>query len=251
MIYNFLNIEKGIKYLSEKKQEDSDTYLAVRKKENRILSDDLVTKLPHLSFNEWPVRKKSSERFMKYLFLKNDSLNILDIGCGNGWFTNQMALISDRNFIIGLDINSLELEQAARVFKKKNLEFVYGDVFEIQENFQEKFDIITLNGVIQYFPAFFDLINTLELFLKPLGEIHIMDSPFYTKEKISEARKRTEEYYSSIGFPEMANNYFHHDIQNLKDFELLYSSKQNLFHKIIRKKDSPFSWWKFKINSSL
>ena len=245
MTFNFLYIEKNVKYLSEKKQQNSAVYLAVRKKENRVLQDGEVIKLPNVSYNEWPIRKKSSERFMKYLFSKTIPQNILDLGCGNGWFSNQMALVSDKNFIIALDINSFELEQASRVFKEKNLEFVYGDIFAIQDSFHEKFDIITLNGVIQYFPDFSALLNALLIILKPKGEIHIIDSPFYTKAEVINAKKRTKKYYSSIGFPEMAANYFHHDLQNTNNFKTLYKPKNSIINKIFNINDSPFHWVSF------
>lgn len=245
MDFEFLYIEKNIKYLSEKKEQNSALYLAVREKEKRILTDEEVIKLPNLSCKEWPIRKKSSERFLNYLTSKNDSLNILDIGCGNGWFSNQMALVSSKNLIIGLDINSYELEQATRVFKEKNLEFVYGDIFEIQDSFQEKFDIITLNGVIQYFPDFSALLTTLLSLLKSKGEVHIIDSPFYKKVEILKAKKRTKDYYSSLGFPEMANSYFHHHYKNIDVFKTLYKPKKSIINKILNIKDSPFLWVAF------
>ena len=190
MHLEYLYTQKNVCYLSEKKIEKETTYLAVREKEERILTDSEVAQLPFLKTKEWPIRKKSCSRFISYLNTKEKPLNILDLGCGNGWFSNQLASVSPNHFVIGLDLNSIELEQATRVFKKKNLQFVYGDIFKTKPLLLEKFDIIILNGVIQYFPDFDIVMTTLQSFLKPKGEIHILDSPFYEKEAIQGAKKK-------------------------------------------------------------
>ncbi len=236
-----LYTNNNIKYLTKKNDVTSEIYLHVREKENRLLEDNEVIKLPKLNFNEWPIRLKSSNRFSSYLKTKASSLNILDLGCGNGWFTNQIAIISEKNYVIGLDINTYELEQATRVFKNQNLEFAYGDIFQLQNEFKNTFDIITLNGVIQYFSDFNLLIETLKLYLKKNGEIHIIDSPFYAENEIEAAKKRTELYYYNLGFPEMSNFYFHHSNKYLKDFSILYKPK-NVYLRKFFVKDSPFCW---------
>lgn len=245
MDLKFLKTHNNVNYLTEEKPEVSKTYLLVREKENRILEDSEIIKLPNVNFNEWPIRKKSAHRFLKYLKTKGNSLNILDLGCGNGWFSNQIASVSENNSVIGLDINSHELEQAARVFKRENLKFVYADIFQLQNEFKSTFDIITLNGVIQYFPDFNLLIKTLDTFLKSEGEIHIIDSPFYAENEIENAQKRTEVYYNNLGFPEMANSYYHHSKKHIEDFKILYKPKKSILKRFYTK-DSPFYWLFFK-----
>ncbi|MBF04131.1 MAG: SAM-dependent methyltransferase [Flavobacterium sp.] len=242
MHLEYLYIQKNVCYLSEKKIEKETAYIAVRAKENRILTDNEVAQLPFLKTKEWPTRTKSCSRFISYLTTKNNNLNILDLGCGNGWFSNQLASVSPNHFVIGLDVNSLELEQATRVFKKKNLQFVYGDIFKIPHSFLEKFDIIVLNGVIQYFSDFDIVISTLQSFLKPNGEIHIIDSPFYEKEEIQNAKKRTRDYYTNLGFPEMANHYFHHTYPKISTYKILYKPKKSIYNLIFNRNDSPFLW---------
>ena len=185
---------------------------------------------------------------MAYLQQKNAPLAILDIGCGNGWFTNKMASVNLNYTVIGTDINTPELEQATRVFKTKNLQFIHADIFNT-EQFNEQFNIITLNACVQYFPDFKALIIRLKSFLKPKGEVHIIDSAFYKDGEIISARKRSEKYYSDLGFPEMAQNYFHHARTNIKDFEILYRPKNLVFSKLLNIKDSPFCWYKIAFNS--
>ncbi len=245
MDFSHLETKNGVVYVTEELSSFSDIYIAVREKENRILTDKEVAVLPYLNRYEWPLREKSTERFTQYISLKKMPLNILDIGCGNGWFSHKIACINKNNHVLGLDVNKEELEQASRVFHKDNLQFAYGDIFKINENDKTAFNIITLNGCIQYFPDFNLLFNTLLQLLTPNGEIHIIDSPFYKKEEVAIAKKRTLRYYTELGFPEMASHYFHHERSKLDTFTTLYQKKTNIFNKILGKKDSPFSWYRY------
>ncbi len=236
--------KNNVTYLTKEENGFSSQYLDVRHKEGRVLSDEEVFILPEVLKNningrEWLLRKKASKRFVDYLNTRPNN-SILDVGCGNGWFSNLITI--NNNSVVGIDINVTELEQAARVFKKENLQFVYGDIFKIDEVFKNKFDIIVLNASIQYFENFNALITKLKTFLNPKGEIHIIDSPFYNDRELSNAKKRTEDYYGQLGFPEMAKYYFHHSIENLKDFKIMYSPKNDFRNKFFGAKDSPFLW---------
>ncbi len=253
MLSKFEYINK-VYYLSPIDINFSNTYISVRDKEKRYLKDEDVLQLPYISksnphFKEWQLRQKSSERFISYLKNKKEDLTILDIGCGNGWFSNLLAETSTKNNIIGLDINLDELEQASRIFNKKNLRFAYGDIFKISSVFKNQFNLIILNASVQYFPDFNKLMSQLNYFLKLNGEIHIIDSPFYSNHERTKAKERTKEYYTKLGFPEMALNYFHHLKTDVINFRVLYKPKTSIFRKKF-KKDSPFSWYSYKQNSA-
>ncbi|MBC8753034.1 class I SAM-dependent methyltransferase [Kordia sp. YSTF-M3] len=244
---DFSNVTQlqNVYYLTPENPEFSTHYLAVREKENRVLSDAQVRELPYLDLYEWPFRVKPTERFTNYIASKNSELKILAIGCGNGWFSNKIAEVSEENQVIGLDVNREELEQAARIFRKKNIQFIYADIFKVSEQFEAQFDIITLNGAIQYFEDFESLMTLLKSYLKPKGEIHIIDSPFYKTDEILSAKERTKTYYTELGVPEMAAHYHAHDLNFVKNFDVLYTYKRNIINKILGKKDSPFSWYRF------
>ena len=247
MDFSAFKNHKGVFILSEVDTKFSEEYLALRKKENRILTDEEVKLLPivsndNINYSEWKIRSKTANRFIEYFQNKNQRLNILDIGCGNGWFTNKM---SELNYnIVGIDVNLQELEQASRVFKNKNLKFVYCDIFQNNYLFKKRFDIITLNASVQYFSDFELLTSTLKSFLKPKGEIHILDSPFYESAEVDNAKQRTIDYYTKVGFPKMAKFYFHHTYNKIKDFTVLYQPAKSVLKKILSKKDSPFMWLK-------
>jgi len=250
---NYLNQLKkvdGVFYISKPAVSDEfeSFYLGVRESEKRLLSDEEVSRLPKLKNSqhtkEWKKRGRSASRLDKY-FSNLQSGNVLDLGCGNGWFTD---LISNNNKleVLGMDVNLTELKQAARVFQKANLNFLYGDIFEAQLP-EYAFDYITISAVIQYFENLEQLIERLLEILKPGGEIHFIDSPFYNVEELIGAKQRTIDYYNAKGFPEMSRYYFHHPWSEIYKYnpEVLYNSKRkNKFLKFIAKPEMPFPWIK-------
>ena len=107
-------------------------YIQVRKFEQRVLTDAEVSKLPVLKNNphskEWEKRARSAQRLSRYFSTIQEG-KVLDLGCGNGWFTALLA--KNQNLeVVGMDVNLTELKQAARVFQQVNLNFVCGDIFK-------------------------------------------------------------------------------------------------------------------------
>ena len=220
-------------------------YLDARQKENRIYSDEQVARLPyversHIHFKEWSVRKRSAFRLAKYLNSKKKPLSIFEVGCGNGWLCGLLADLKN-SVVIGNDINNLELNQAKRVFcGKPGLKFESGDWTNMDS--LRKFDIIVFAASIQYFPSFDNTIINAFSFLKPGGEIHILDSPFYDPGELEKARQRSHIYYESLGKCEMKAYYFHHVLDSLNGFKYkILFNPDNFISKIIFTKD-PFPW---------
>jgi ubiquinone/menaquinone biosynthesis C-methylase UbiE len=225
-------------------------YLKVRAVEKRLYSDEEVMGLPvlknHVHQHEWKMRHRSAKRVLQY-FRKSSAELLLDLGCGNGWFSH--ALAKDSPLIVtAMDVNLMELKQAARLFQRSNLQFVYADIFNLDIPL-DFFDAVTLNASVQYFPKLSALMKRLFQILKPTGEIHIIDTPFYFPEELDRARKRTWDYYSGIGFPEMASHYFHHTLEELEPYnhEVLYKpSGRSVILKRLGKADIPFPWIKIE-----
>ncbi len=229
---------------------DSDIYLRVREKEGRLYSDDVVGRLPdlpraHPLRAEWRARAASAARLGAYLAQLSRPLTILELGCGNGWLANRLARLQSCR-VVGVDLNHFELSQAARVFAGNHcLGLLKADIF--QAPFCERsFDTIIIASAIQYFPDLPMLIQRLRPLLSARGEIHILDSPFYSPSEAAEARARTQAYYAALGFPEMADHYHHHLLDTLAGFHpvRLYdpgsplARLRRLFHLV----DSPFPW---------
>jgi len=197
-------------------------YINTRGLENRLYTDEELMKLPdisetHTHYKEWRLRKSSGARVLRHLSAKKRSLEILEIGCGNGWFSHLLAEIPGTE-VTGLDINFTELQQAARVFSDDpNLNFIHGDIRSGILG-DRQFDIIIFAATIQYFPSLKKILHLTLAYLKPGGEIHVTDSHLYKPEEIPAEKNRTLAYYTSLGYPEMADFYYHHSITDLRSF---------------------------------
>jgi ubiquinone/menaquinone biosynthesis C-methylase UbiE len=229
-----------------------ENYIDLRKRECRVYSDDVVRNLPNfdecgLLKEEWLIRKVTLEKLIRHFKKKEKNSLILELGCGNGWLAHQLASSLNAE-ILGLDINETELLQGATLFKDlQNLSFMRGDVFTADIK-KETFDVILLASSIQYFPDLVQLIQRLLELLKPSGEIHIVDSPIYASAAEShEAKSRSHKYFRARGVPEMANNYFHHTLPELKNFkqQILFNPNSliSIFkRKTLRTPRSIFPW---------
>ena len=250
---NIAKTENGIVFLGENIHLKSfeEDYLNVREKEGRIFSDELVKMLPRLPkahplHKEWLHRTDTQIRFCKYLSSKKGTLLILDLGCGNGWFSMKMKSTSPKANIFSLDVNTLELQQAAKVFPENQIAFLHGDIF--QDIFKPaSFEMIVLNSSLQYFPDFKLLMDRLFELLKNNGEIHLLDSPFYeTVQNKKEARNRSRSYFSDMEVKQMIQHYHHHTFEDLQDFS--YSTLYNpnkIWNSLIRtlgQRVSIFPW---------
>ena len=230
---------------------DTALYLAVREKEGRLYSDELVKRFPeippdHRMCSEWRARARSSHRLTSHLSRFEKGTTILELGCGNGWLSHEIAMATSAR-IVGMDRDSPELRQACRVFAShENLGWIAADVF-ISPFARGAFDVIVIASAIQYFADFAGLMETLSPLLTARGEIHILDSPLYSIDALPAARARSRQYYENLGFPEMAANYHHHSAEALSAYRptWLYTPPSPA-----PGDDSPFPWVSLRPESS-
>jgi SAM-dependent methyltransferase len=231
--------------------EQQSRYLEVREREGRLLDDEIVTGLPvvppgHRQVGEWRVRAWSMARLQSYLTARPQLQVILDVGCGNGWLAARLAE-PPRRLVYALDVNEHELEQGARVFRDNpRLIFLFADVTgdDIPAG---RMDLVLLAGAVQYFPFVPALVPRLLRLLRPGGELHIIDSPFYGRGEEERARARSEDYYRRLGCPEMAGHYHHHCFVQLEPFgpQLLHDPSRivsRVRRRIPGSGESPFPW---------
>lgn len=226
-------------------------YIAIRKKEGRMYDVSEVQRLPmvprhHPHYKEWKIREHSLGKLKNHLQSRPQPWKLLDIGCGNGWMSAQLAQMQGSN-VLGLDVGKAELEQAQAAFGgKANLVFAQGSIFS-ESLKPNAWDYILLAGAVQYFEDVKVLVNRLLELLKPNGEIHILDSPFYTPETQPTARKNTQAYYESEGFPELAAFYHAHLLTDLSEFHpQFFYDPQDFSARFMRifpwSAESPFPW---------
>lgn len=198
-------------------------YIQCRTLEKRMYTDDEVKKLPgclitHPHYLEWRIRERSFKKLYRYLSDKKNPLNILEIGCGNGWLLRKLSDISQSR-LTGIDVNLTELQQASRIFADRpEIKFIYGDIrSEILG--EKKFDIILFAASIQYFESLDEIVEHALQHLQPGGEIHIIDTKFYEPEDVSGAKQRSKDHFEVLGVPELAAHYFHHTVAELASFK--------------------------------
>lgn len=232
------NLQNGVYYLTPPKKEFEASYIAVRTLEGRVLNDEAVQLLPKSDFNpdEWRKRSHTLEQFSAYLNRRKPE-RILEIGCGNGWFSNVIS--KPGREVYGLDVGALELEQAARCFPKDHLCFLCCSDWSLLP--AHYFDIIVFNGSVQYFEMSTQFWKAVFRLLKPGGEVHFLDTFFYSANKIEGAKKRSADYFSAMGDTKYGDYYHHLSWDMLpKKYDVLYkpSRLKNLF----QKDASPFPW---------
>lgn len=221
-----------------------DLYIDVRTREKRVLTDCQVMFLPdidptHIHYEEWQIRKRSAKRLINYLKEKNKPLNILEVGCGNGWLSSMLLTVKGAK-VTGIDINEPEIMQAKRIFKSRGLDFICA-AFDPALFAGQKFDVILFAASIQYFESLKNILQSALSCLCQSGEIHLIDTNFYSPRQAEGAARRTEAYYSEMGFPGMSAYYFHHTTDDLKlfNYRVLFNP-----HRLINKigKKDPFYW---------
>lgn len=231
-------------------------YIEVRGLEGRLPSDEEVGRLPvvpagHPLAAEWRVRAWTAARLLAYLERRPELAVVLDVGCGNGWMSAGLAGAAGR-MVYGLDVNRPELEQAARVFGgDPRLAFLFADI-TAGDLPAASVDLVLLAGAVQYFPDLGKLVPCLLRLLRPGGEVHILDSPFYAGQGAARARNRSERYYRRLGCPGMAARYHHHRFEDLAPFAPLCLHDPSTFLSRLRRRllhtgESPFPW--FRIGS--
>lgn len=153
---------------------------------HNLYTDKEVALLPRLNSNhpryrEWTGRDTSSERLVRYLSAHKRAAGILEIGCGNGWLSSRLSTVPGSR-VVGLDPNLGELRQAARVFRRQpNLKFIYGEFYsDILQDLC--FDVIVLAATIHYFSSPRNIIRDALAYLRPHGELHIIDSPLQQRD---------------------------------------------------------------------
>jgi SAM-dependent methyltransferase len=230
-------------------------YAEARRREGRLLSDEAVALLPevprsHPHSSEWSQRADSAERLVTYLRSHTRSPSVVDLGCGNGWLANRIAAV-DGSLVVGVDATAVELDQACRVFGgRPNLRFVAGDLLDGQLPIDEA-DVVVMASVLQYVPDPAALLARLLSTLAPQGELHVLDTPIYKTADLPGARERSRQHYASIGVPEMASVYHHHDWAALRplSYDVLYRP-DDVVHRVerrlLRRPRSPFPWLRFR-----
>ena len=112
-------------------------------------------------------QKEWGSRLMAGLKL-NGREAILDLGCGDGVLTDQLALLVPDGRVVGLDASE-GMIQTAMQYKKDNLDFIHMDINEM--DYTNEFDVIYSNAALHWVKDHVRLIRNVYKALKPGGII--------------------------------------------------------------------------------
>jgi trans-aconitate 2-methyltransferase len=128
--------------------------------------------VPH-EFNGEAYKKSSAHqrewgnKIISELDLKGNE-QILDLGCGDGVLTAELAKLVPEGFVLGVDASQGMIE-AARKLSSKNLEFRLQDIDDL--DYSEEFDLIFSNAALHWVKDHNQLLANCLRSLKPDGSI--------------------------------------------------------------------------------
>ena len=118
-------------------------------------------------------------------FLDNISPSdvVLDVGCGNGALTHDIA--AKAKAVVGVDINPRNIKEANKK-KRKNITFLCYDIFSMLESLN-RYDVVVLSNVLEHLTRRSELLSKLKLIApKLLIRVPMSDRDWltlYKKEK--------------------------------------------------------------------
>ncbi|MFW9897519.1 MAG: class I SAM-dependent methyltransferase [Candidatus Thorarchaeota archaeon] len=94
-------------------------------------------------------------------FLNNleKDAKVLDIGCGIGALTNDIA--KKAKLVVGIDINAKSIETAKKKFNQPNIEYIVADATNY--DFNQKFDYIILSNVLEHIKDRYSFLKRIKL----------------------------------------------------------------------------------------
>jgi len=101
-------------------------------------------------------------RIMNYhkFFVNNieEGDTVLDIGCGNGALTFDLAKKAKK--VVGIDINEKNIEVAKSKYNSANIEYKVGDATKDLDN--KKFDAVVLSNILEHIEDREDFLNKIK-----------------------------------------------------------------------------------------
>ena len=186
-------------------------YETVRRAEGRGSSaSDFYRCLPYRDLTgnwspDWRIRAGSFDAFLKQILLPFEqklgrSLAVLDLGSGNGWLSNQIALRGHRAAAVDLLVNDLDGLGCHRYYTTQYM--------PVQAEFDHlpfanrSASLILYNASFHYSLGYETSLREALRVLEPHGSIILLDSPFYHDAHSGErmVRERESQFVKKYGF---------------------------------------------------
>ncbi len=182
------------------------------------------------------IRNSSLQNSFARRILKNYRISqhahILDVGCGDGRITAELAIHAKKGSVIGLDASPSMIKSAFSNFPKTkypNLDFRLGMAEDV--SFSQQFDLIVSFSCFHWLRDPEKAIRQLSSSLKQHGEMLILtypkESPYYKYLQI--ALKNYPDYYPLSANNTMLSAKEYNKIIKKNNLEIIDFKKHNLF----------------------
>jgi len=170
-------------------------YARHRAEEGRALRGEQLRSLPYVRtgnfVRQWGIRAKSFEAFVNGVLNPISAagpVDILDLGAGNGWLCNRVALLGHR--AVALDIRHDDIDglgAAADFFTKAPAAFqLVNASFDSLPFCNYCFDLVLFNASLHYAADLRDVLAEAARVTRSGGQLVILDTPFYRHERDGE-----------------------------------------------------------------
>ena len=113
-------------------------------------------------------QQKWARELIAKLNLRGDE-RVLDLGCGDGKVSAEIAQRLPRGEVVGVDLSREMIDFAQRTFDQLNLSFAHGDATSL--TFNNAFDVIFSNAVLHWIYDHVPVLNGIRRALKRDGRI--------------------------------------------------------------------------------
>jgi SAM-dependent methyltransferase len=139
------------------------------------------------------------ERLMA-LLPKQRFRNVLDLGCGLGLLSQQLAKCAEH--VLGMDISSTAIGQARqRGAALSTLDFEPGDLLKLPPSFDGKFDLVVVSDVLYYLspldrPTLSSAVHKIANLLSPGGICLVVNHYFFSVDPDSKVSRNIHRTFS-------------------------------------------------------
>jgi ubiquinone/menaquinone biosynthesis C-methylase UbiE len=129
-----------------------------------------------LRSHQWRTASNSAGFLLAHL---RSGLNLLDVGCGPGTITSELASLVAPGLSIGIDISAdvIEVARELRGLSPANLTFQVGDVYDLAFG-DESFDVVYAHQVLQHLGHPAAALAEMRRVLRPDGVLAVRDSDY-------------------------------------------------------------------------